>query len=74
MVADIERSPFSKSLDPHLVVSRTQLSLIFFQEIRATDVPNGGGMGFGKSISGGVDIDDNLYPGRTFMNLLQRMH
>ena len=46
----------------------------FFQVIRATDVPEGCRMGFGKSISGGVDIDGNFYPGRTCINFLQRMH
>ena len=36
--------------------------------IKASDVPNGGGLGFGKAIAGGIDVDGNLYPG----NLLSK--
>lgn len=37
-----------------------------FQVIKASDVPNGGGLGFGKAIAGGIDVDGNLYPGNLF--------
>ena len=33
------------------------------QRIESRDMPNGGGQGFGISVAGGVDVDNNGYPG-----------
>ena len=42
-----------------------------FQVIEASAVPKGEGLGFGKAIAGGIDIDGNLYPGNLLLkNLL----
>lgn len=56
--------PYNLNLKCILCNQSCYYGLGILQIIRAADVPNGGGLGFGRSISGGIDVDGNNYPGK----------